>query len=81
MSAYLLKPIRQSEFRESIARIVGAHEQEGPVPLITWFSLQDARGPVHSRLRRKDFPPFTDFEEFPEANVGTRRVESSIPHR
>jgi hypothetical protein len=46
VSAHLLKPIRQSEFREAIARVVGAHEQEGPIPLITRFSLQDARGPA-----------------------------------
>jgi signal transduction histidine kinase/DNA-binding response OmpR family regulator len=45
VAAYLLKPIRQSELREAIARVLGAHEQEGAIPLITRFSLQDAREP------------------------------------
>ena len=43
VAAYLMKPIRQSELREAIARVLGANEQEGPIPLITRFSLQDAR--------------------------------------
>ena len=43
VSAYLLKPIRQSELREAIARVLGAREQEGKIPLITRFSLGDAR--------------------------------------
>jgi two-component system sensor histidine kinase/response regulator len=29
--------------REAIARVLGANEQEGPLPLITRFSLQEAR--------------------------------------
>jgi signal transduction histidine kinase/DNA-binding response OmpR family regulator len=45
VSAYLLKPIRQSELREAIARVLGAREQKGAVPLITRFSLHDARDP------------------------------------
>ncbi len=45
VSAYLLKPIRQSELREAIARVLGAREQEGAIPLITRYSLQDARDP------------------------------------
>jgi CheY-like chemotaxis protein len=45
VAAYLLKPIRQSELREAIARILGAREQEGAIPLITRFSLHDARDP------------------------------------
>jgi signal transduction histidine kinase/DNA-binding response OmpR family regulator len=45
VSAYLLKPIRQSELREAIARVLGAREQRGAVPLITRFSLHDARDP------------------------------------
>jgi signal transduction histidine kinase/DNA-binding response OmpR family regulator len=45
VSAYLLKPIRQSELREAIARVLGASKQEGAIPLITRFSLQDARQP------------------------------------
>jgi signal transduction histidine kinase/DNA-binding response OmpR family regulator len=46
VSAYLLKPIRQSELREAIALVLGAHEQEGANPLITRYSLQDAREPA-----------------------------------
>jgi PAS domain S-box-containing protein len=45
MSAYLLKPIRQSELREAVARVLGASRQEGAIPLVTRFSLQDAREP------------------------------------
>src|SRR4029077_19950491 len=45
ISAYMLKPIRQSELRESIARVLGAGEQKGVIPLITRYSLQDARDP------------------------------------
>jgi two-component system sensor histidine kinase/response regulator len=43
VSAYLLKPIRQSELREAIARVLGSQDQEGAVPLITRYSLHDAR--------------------------------------
>jgi signal transduction histidine kinase/DNA-binding response OmpR family regulator len=43
--AYLLKPIRQSELREAIARALGAKEHEGVIPLITRFSLHDEREP------------------------------------
>jgi len=43
VSAHLLKPIRQSELREAIARVLGAREQKGAIPLITRYSLQDAR--------------------------------------
>jgi CheY-like chemotaxis protein len=48
VSAYLLKPIRQSELREAIARVLGAKEQKGAIPLITRYSLQDAREPASS---------------------------------
>jgi CheY-like chemotaxis protein len=48
VSAYLLKPIRQSELREAIARVLGAREQKGAVPLITRYSLHDARDPAAS---------------------------------
>ena len=46
VAAYLLKPIRQSELREAIARVLGAKEQKGVIPLITRYSLQDARDPA-----------------------------------
>jgi two-component system sensor histidine kinase/response regulator len=43
VSAYLLKPIRQSELREAIARVLGAKQRPGVIPLVTRFSLHDAR--------------------------------------
>ncbi|MGA2482316.1 MAG: response regulator [Candidatus Acidiferrales bacterium] len=46
VAAYLLKPIRQSELREAISRVLGARGQEGAVPLITRYSLQETRGPT-----------------------------------
>jgi two-component system sensor histidine kinase/response regulator len=46
VSAYLLKPIRQSELREAIARVLGAREQKGAIPLITRYSLGDAPDPM-----------------------------------
>jgi signal transduction histidine kinase/CheY-like chemotaxis protein len=48
VSAYLLKPIRQSELREAVARVLGTKEQKGAIPLITRYSLQDARVPSAS---------------------------------
>ncbi|MGB7283047.1 MAG: response regulator [Candidatus Acidiferrum sp.] len=45
VAAYLLKPIRQSELREAVARVLGARQDDGAIPLITRFSLQDAREP------------------------------------
>jgi two-component system, sensor histidine kinase and response regulator len=48
VAAYLLKPIRQSELREAIARVLGAREADGAIPLITRFSLHDAREPGKS---------------------------------
>jgi two-component system sensor histidine kinase/response regulator len=48
VAAYLLKPIRQSELREAIARVLGAQPQNGAVPLITRFSLHDGRDPAAS---------------------------------
>ena len=45
VSAYLLKPIRQSELREAVARVLGARGHEGVIPLITRFSLKDGREP------------------------------------
>jgi CheY-like chemotaxis protein len=46
VAAYLLKPIRQSELREAIARVLGAKEQKGAIPLITRYSLGDAVEPA-----------------------------------
>jgi PAS domain S-box-containing protein len=50
VAAYLLKPIRQSELREAIARVLGAPAQKGAIPLITRYSLQDARVPPRTIL-------------------------------
>src|SRR5260370_22470640 len=44
VAAYLLKPIRQSELRQAIAKALGAQGQKGPLPLITRSSLQDGDG-------------------------------------
>ncbi len=46
VAAYLLKPIRQCELREAIARVLGAREQKGAIPLVTRYALQDARDPA-----------------------------------
>ena len=46
VAAYLMKPVRQSELREAIARALGAAEHQGTIPLITRFSLQEARDPA-----------------------------------
>jgi len=45
VAAYLLKPIRQYELREVIARALGEKEQQGVVPLITRFPMRDGREP------------------------------------
>jgi two-component system, sensor histidine kinase and response regulator len=48
ISAYLLKPVRQSELREAISRVLSAKEQTGAIPLITRYSLIDGRDPAKS---------------------------------
>ena len=48
VAAYLMKPIRQSELREAIGRVLGAREQGGAIPLVTRYSLGDARDPDSS---------------------------------
>jgi signal transduction histidine kinase/DNA-binding response OmpR family regulator len=45
MSAYLMKPIRQSELREAVARVLGAGTSEGSSRLVTRYSLGHALGP------------------------------------
>jgi PAS domain S-box-containing protein len=45
IAAYLMKPIRQSELRQAIARVLGAREQAGAISLVTRYSLRDARDP------------------------------------
>jgi PAS domain S-box-containing protein len=46
IAAYLLKPVRQSELREAITRLLGFHEQGRPIPLITQSLRQDAQRPM-----------------------------------
>ncbi|SNT43935.1 MHYT domain-containing protein, NO-binding membrane sensor [Granulicella rosea] len=41
ISAYLLKPVRQSELRAAVARVLGAREQHGAIPMITKYTLHD----------------------------------------
>jgi two-component system, sensor histidine kinase and response regulator len=48
ISAYLLKPVRQVELREAIARSLGAKEHAGAVPFITRYSLHDGNHPMKS---------------------------------
>ena len=48
VSAYLLKPIRQAELREAIARVLGARQHSTTTPLVTRYSLQDERDPASS---------------------------------
>jgi two-component system, sensor histidine kinase and response regulator len=48
ISAYLLKPVRQSELREAISRVLSAKEQAGAIPLITRYSLTEGSDPAKS---------------------------------
>jgi two-component system sensor histidine kinase/response regulator len=41
VTAYLLKPVRQSELRESIVRALGSVQAKIPVPLITRYSVRE----------------------------------------
>jgi PAS domain S-box-containing protein len=58
VAAYLMKPIRQSELREAIALVLGARPHNGAIPLVTRYSLYDARDPhdVLSILVAEDNP-------------------------
>jgi two-component system, sensor histidine kinase and response regulator len=47
VAAYLLKPIRQPELREAIARVLGSRTQKTPIPLVTRFSLEGSQVPAH----------------------------------
>jgi signal transduction histidine kinase/DNA-binding response OmpR family regulator len=46
IAAYLLKPVRQSELREAIVRVLNVHEPFGAVPMVTRDSLIDERDPA-----------------------------------
>jgi two-component system sensor histidine kinase/response regulator len=45
VAAYLLRPIRLSELREAVARVLGSREQDGAAPSITRFAVQGATEP------------------------------------
>jgi two-component system, sensor histidine kinase and response regulator len=47
IAAYLLKPIRQSELRQAIVRVLSAKEQTGAIPMIRPYSSED-RDPAKS---------------------------------
>jgi two-component system sensor histidine kinase/response regulator len=46
IAAYLLKPVRQSELRQAIARVLSAKEQAGGIPMITRYSLHGEAAPA-----------------------------------
>ncbi len=46
IAAYLLKPVRQSELRQAIARVLSAKEQAGGMPMITRYSLHTDAAPA-----------------------------------
>jgi len=48
IAAYLLKPIRQSELREAIARVLGAKDHSEGISMITRKSLQEDLDPKQS---------------------------------
>lgn len=50
VAAHLLKPIRQSELREALIRVISARGQEKPAPIITDNSL-NVRRQSHQSLR------------------------------
>jgi len=45
-SGVLVEAHSAIELREAIARVLGAREQKGPIPLITRYSLGDALEPA-----------------------------------
>jgi two-component system, sensor histidine kinase and response regulator len=48
IAAFLLKPVRQSELYDAIARILGAHQQKHPVPIVAHSSAHDLHRPTTS---------------------------------
>jgi two-component system sensor histidine kinase/response regulator len=50
VAVYLLKPIRQSELREAVARVLGFREQDGAAPLITRFAVNGSAEPGEGLL-------------------------------
>jgi len=48
ISAYVMKPVRQSELHEVISRLLGDHEQDGAQPVLTRYALANERDPAVS---------------------------------
>jgi PAS domain S-box-containing protein len=48
VSAHLLKPIRQSELREAIARVVGARGEQNALPLLARYCVQEPPAPFEA---------------------------------
>jgi PAS domain S-box-containing protein len=48
VSAYLLKPIRQSELHEAITRVLGSRGHQRPAPLVTRYTLQNPYAPTEA---------------------------------
>lgn len=44
IAAYLLKPVRQSELRDAIIRVLSSRDSKRPLPMITRSSLQQSAG-------------------------------------
>jgi CheY-like chemotaxis protein len=42
VAAYLLKPVRQSELRDALSRVLGARQHQAKLPLVTRFSVRNA---------------------------------------
>jgi two-component system sensor histidine kinase/response regulator len=48
VAAYLLKPVRQAELREAIAKVLHDRSQPGDAPMLTQYGLQPERPPQRS---------------------------------
>jgi PAS domain S-box-containing protein len=48
VAAYLLKPVRQAELREAIAKVLHDRNQPGDAPMLTQYSLQHESRPQRS---------------------------------
>jgi two-component system sensor histidine kinase/response regulator len=48
ISAYLLKPVRQTELKEALMRVLAPKEQIGPPPMVTRYTLQENKDPAKS---------------------------------
>jgi signal transduction histidine kinase/DNA-binding response OmpR family regulator len=44
ISAYLLKPVRKSELRDAIMRVLSTNKQSGPTRMVTKYSMQEDGG-------------------------------------